>query len=62
MRGVQAARQAGRQASADAAVLANNAAEALLAQGRTAEAGALIDPLTTGPPDRDHWGCAPGPG
>ena len=35
--------------------LAANAAEALLARGRTAEAAALIDPLTTGPPDRDHW-------
>src|SRR5262249_34316330 len=55
LRGVQAARQAGRQASSDAAILANNAAEALLAGGRTAEAGALIDPLTAGPPDRDHW-------
>ena len=38
-----------------AGVLAANAAEALLALGRTAEAAALIDPLTTGPPDRDHW-------
>src|SRR5262249_15010832 len=55
LRGVQAARQAGRQASSDAAILANNVAEALLARGRTAEAGALIDPLTAGPPDRDHW-------
>ena len=55
LRGLQAARQVGRQASPDASVLAANAAEALLAQGRTAEAGALIDPLTTGPPDRDHW-------
>jgi DNA-binding CsgD family transcriptional regulator len=55
LRGVQAARQAGREASSDAAILVNNAAEALLALGRTAEAGALIDPLTTGPPDRDRW-------
>jgi ATP/maltotriose-dependent transcriptional regulator MalT len=54
-RGLQAARQAGREASSDAAILANNEAEALLALGRTAEAGALIDPLTTGPPNRDHW-------
>ena len=54
-RGLQAARQAGRQASPDASVLAANAAEAMQAQGRTAEAAALIDPLTTGPPDRDHW-------
>jgi len=55
LRGFQAARRTGRQASSDAAILANNAAEALLAQGRTAEAGAVIDPLTTGPPDRDRW-------
>src|SRR6516164_9867393 len=55
LRGLQAARQAGRGASSDAAILANNAAEALLAEGRTAEAGAVIDPLTTGPPDRDRW-------
>ena len=27
----------------------------MLALGRTAEAAALIDPLTTGPPDHDHW-------
>ena len=36
-------------------VAAGNASEALLACGRTAEAAALIGPLTTGPPDRDHW-------
>jgi DNA-binding CsgD family transcriptional regulator len=53
--GLQAARQAGRQASPDASVLAANAAEAMVARGRAAEAGALIDPLTAGPPDRDHW-------
>ncbi len=50
------ARPAGRPGSfVAAAVLAGNACEALLACGRTAEAAALIDPLTTGPPDRDHW-------
>ena len=38
-----------------ATILAANASEALLACGRTAEAAALIDPLTAGPPDRDHW-------
>jgi DNA-binding CsgD family transcriptional regulator len=54
-RGLQAARHAGREASSDAAILANNEAEALLARGRTAEAGALIDPLTAEPPDRDRW-------
>jgi DNA-binding CsgD family transcriptional regulator len=35
--------------------LAANAAEALLARGHTAQAAALIDPLTTAAPDRDHW-------
>ena len=35
---------------------AANAAEALIALGRTAAAAALIDPLTSMPPDRDH--CA----
>jgi DNA-binding CsgD family transcriptional regulator len=49
------ARQAGLQASWQATILAQNASEALLAGGRTAEAAALIDPLITGPPDRDSW-------
>jgi DNA-binding CsgD family transcriptional regulator/tetratricopeptide (TPR) repeat protein len=53
-RSLQAARQTGRHTSFQASVLAANAAEALLALGRTAEAAALIDPLTAGPPDRDH--------
>jgi DNA-binding CsgD family transcriptional regulator len=55
LRGLRAARQAGRETSFDGTILANNAAEALVAGGRTAEAAALIDPLTTAPPDRDHW-------
>jgi len=55
LHGLETARQAGLGASWGAAVLAANATEALLAQGRTAEAAALIDPLTSGPPDRDHW-------
>jgi DNA-binding CsgD family transcriptional regulator/tetratricopeptide (TPR) repeat protein len=55
VRGLQAARQAGRHGSYQASVLAGNAAEALLALGRTAEAAALIEPLTADPPDRDHW-------
>jgi DNA-binding CsgD family transcriptional regulator/tetratricopeptide (TPR) repeat protein len=54
-RGLDAARQAGLEAWEMAGVVAANAAEALLAVGRTAEAAALIDPLTTGPPDRDRW-------
>jgi DNA-binding CsgD family transcriptional regulator len=49
------ARQAGLQDSWRATLLAANAAEALLASGRTADAAALIDPLITGPPDRDSW-------
>ena len=52
--GLGRARHSGLQASWWATVLAFNAAEALLAGGRTAEAAALIDPLTTGPPDRFH--------
>ena len=53
--GLGPAREAGLQASFEAAILIFNAGEALLAGGRTAEAAALIDPLTAGPPDRDHW-------
>jgi DNA-binding NarL/FixJ family response regulator len=55
LRGLQAARQAGRQSSPDASVLTANTATAMLARGRTAEAAALIGPLTTGPPERDHY-------
>ena len=55
VRGLRAAHQAGLEACHLAGTLAANAAEALLASGRTAEAAALIDPLTSGPPDRDHW-------
>ena len=54
-RGVDAARQAGLASWDMATILAANASEALLALGRTAEAAALIDPLTAGPPDRAHW-------
>ena len=54
-RGLRTARQTGRHTSLTASVLPANASEALLAAGRTAEAAALIDPLTTGPPDRDHF-------
>jgi DNA-binding CsgD family transcriptional regulator len=53
--GLGPAREAGLQASFEAAILIFNGAEALLAGGRTAEAAALIDPLTAGPPDRDRW-------
>jgi DNA-binding CsgD family transcriptional regulator len=55
LRGLRSARQAGRETSFDGTILANNAAEALVAAGHTAEAAALIDPLTIAPPDRDQW-------
>jgi DNA-binding CsgD family transcriptional regulator len=55
LRGLDFAGQVGQRASFSASLLAGNAAEALLAGGRTAEAAAVIDPLTTGPPDRLHW-------
>jgi DNA-binding CsgD family transcriptional regulator len=54
-RGLDTTRQAGLQSWRFAIVLAAHAAEALLALGRTAEAAALIDPLTMTPPDRDRW-------
>jgi DNA-binding CsgD family transcriptional regulator/tetratricopeptide (TPR) repeat protein len=53
--GLDDARQAGLQSWDLASRLAAHAAEALLAVGRTAEAAPLIDPLTPGPPDPDHW-------
>jgi tetratricopeptide (TPR) repeat protein len=55
LRGLGAARRAGLEACFGANFLAYNAVEALLARGSTAQAAALVDPLTTGLPDRDHW-------
>ena len=55
LRYLEAARHAGLEAWFPAHTLAANASEALLAVGRTDEAAVLIDPLTTGPPDPDHW-------
>ena len=55
LRGLDVAGQMGLAGSLGATILAANAAEALVALGRTGEAAALIDPLTPGPPDRDHW-------
>jgi DNA-binding CsgD family transcriptional regulator len=49
------ARDTGRQSGLHAAMLVGDAVRALLAGGRTAEAAALVDPLTGGAPDRDHW-------
>jgi DNA-binding SARP family transcriptional activator len=55
LRGLEAARRAGLEAWFGATFLAYNAFEALLALGSTARAAALVDPLTTRLPDRDHW-------
>jgi DNA-binding CsgD family transcriptional regulator len=54
MQALETARQAGLQAYYKTSLVTANAADALLCQGRTAEAGALIDPLTGGPPDTEH--------
>jgi ATP/maltotriose-dependent transcriptional regulator MalT len=52
LRGVQAGRESGREAD----LAAVNAAEAMLARGRTAEAAELIDPLTdASPANPDHY-------
>ena len=53
--GLDDARQAGLQSWRVASYLVANANEALLALGSTAEAAALIDPLTTMPSDRPYW-------
>ena len=54
-RGLANARQAGLEAFWTTAILAANGAEALLHQGRTADAATLIGPLTDGPANRDTW-------
>jgi DNA-binding CsgD family transcriptional regulator/tetratricopeptide (TPR) repeat protein len=56
LHGLEVAGDHGRQASIDAYVTASNAADAMLARGRTAEAAQLIDPLTEEPP---AWGDYP---
>ena len=60
-RGLRDARQAGLEDFWNSAILTANAAEALVAQGRTAEAGALVDPLTEETPDRRSLAGAPVP-
>jgi DNA-binding CsgD family transcriptional regulator/tetratricopeptide (TPR) repeat protein len=55
LRGLRLAQQAGMESSWPITVLAANASEGLLSRGGTAEAAALIDPLTAGPPDLGHW-------
>jgi len=54
-RGVEVVRQAGLEASVEGSLVVANAAEALLALGRTPQAAALIDPLTGGAPDPGRW-------
>jgi DNA-binding CsgD family transcriptional regulator len=54
-RGFESARRAGLESWTVASFLAVSAGQALLALGRTAEAAALIDPLTSLPPDRVYW-------
>jgi DNA-binding CsgD family transcriptional regulator len=54
-RGLASARQAGLDGFWNTAILAGNGAEALLHQGRTEDAAALIGPLTDGPAERDTW-------
>jgi DNA-binding CsgD family transcriptional regulator len=54
-RGLASARQAGLDGFWNTAILAGNGAEALLHQGRTEAAAALIGPLTDGPAERDTW-------
>jgi DNA-binding CsgD family transcriptional regulator len=49
------ARQAGLEDFWNSTILTANAAEALVAQGRTAEAGELVAPLTEEMPTTDHW-------
>jgi DNA-binding CsgD family transcriptional regulator len=53
--GVDAVRQGGLGSHFGATILLANAVEGLLGRGRTAEAGALIDPHTTGPVEREQW-------
>jgi DNA-binding CsgD family transcriptional regulator len=54
LRGLAAADQAGL-ATWSVSALAASASQALLAMGRTTEAASLIDPMTTGQADRDHY-------
>jgi DNA-binding CsgD family transcriptional regulator/tetratricopeptide (TPR) repeat protein len=55
LRGLQVAREYGRDTNMGAYIVASNAAEALLALGRTAEAAQLIDSLTDGPAARGNF-------
>jgi DNA-binding CsgD family transcriptional regulator len=53
--GVDAVRQGGLGSQFGTTILLWIAVDGLLGRGRTAEAGALIDPRTTGPVEREQW-------
>ncbi len=53
--GVRDARQAGLDDFWNTGILIANATEALVHQGRTAEAAALVEPLTDETPNADQW-------
>ena len=55
LRGLHTARRAGLGSWFRTTVLETHAPEAMWCRGHTAEAAALIDPLTTGPPSADDW-------
>jgi ATP/maltotriose-dependent transcriptional regulator MalT len=55
LRGVRFARESGRHTGFDAVIAVSNAAEALLAGGRTGEAVALIDPVIDEMADPEHY-------
>ena len=55
LRGLHAARRAGLDGWFRHTYLVANAAEAMWSRGHTADAVALIDPLTTGPPRAEDW-------
>jgi DNA-binding CsgD family transcriptional regulator len=55
LRGLHTAREGGLEDFWTTAILAANAAEALVHLGRTGQAAAVIGPLTDGPPHRDQW-------
>jgi DNA-binding CsgD family transcriptional regulator len=55
LRGFDDAGRLGFGSTVAAAISLANAVEGLLSRGRSAEAGALIDPLTNGPIEPDNW-------
>lgn len=52
---LRVAQHAGLGAWFQVSILACNVAEAFVALGHTSQAGAVIDPLISGPPERDNW-------